>query len=57
MTLNECISVSSRDKIMFESALEGSEYIIFSENNFRKEQWKLNFISKNDQKLTFLKKF
>ena len=42
---------------MFESALESSEYILFDENNFREKKWKFNFISKNDQKLTFLKNF
>ena len=36
ITLNERISVSFRDKITFESALESSEYILFDENNFRK---------------------
>ena len=36
MILNERISVSFRDKITFESALESSEYILFDENNFRK---------------------
>ena len=36
MTFNERISVSFRDKITFESALESSEYILFDENNFRK---------------------
>ena len=35
MTLNERISVTFRDEITFESALESSEYILYDEKKFQ----------------------
>ena len=44
MTLNERISMSFRDEITIESALESSESILFDENNFKKQKWKCDLI-------------
>ena len=57
MTLNERISMDFRDEITFEIAFESSESILFAKNNFRKQKWKYDFISKNIQKLNFSKQF